>query len=108
MICGRVCFAGLVAGAFPGRARALVASSPPSTLSLPLVILTRVLQRPGARARGVRSVALGTRALDHRTDCLGYRLLDRKALTLRVLHHLSLIHISEPTRRTPISYAVFC
>ena len=23
-------------------------------------------------------------------------------------HHLSLIHISEPTRRTPISYAVFC
>src|SRR5664279_3148752 len=22
--------------------------------------------------------------------------------------HLSLIHISEPTRRTPISYAVFC
>src|SRR5664279_1786164 len=30
----------------------------------------------------------------------------------RYLHvgcvHLSLIHISEPTRRTPISYAVFC
>src|SRR5664279_4031273 len=24
------------------------------------------------------------------------------------LWHLSLIHISEPTRRTPISYAVFC
>ena len=24
------------------------------------------------------------------------------------LHQLSLIHISEPTRRTPISYAVFC
>src|SRR5665647_3222752 len=23
-------------------------------------------------------------------------------------HELSLIHISEPTRRTPISYAVFC
>src|SRR5665647_786920 len=23
-------------------------------------------------------------------------------------HRLSLIHISEPTRRTPISYAVFC
>src|SRR5664279_6561202 len=32
--------------------------------------------------------------------------------TLQVLgqveFHLSLIHISEPTRRTPISYAVFC
>src|SRR5680860_576854 len=26
----------------------------------------------------------------------------------RQLGHLSLIHISEPTRRTPISYAVFC
>src|SRR5664279_5448481 len=25
-----------------------------------------------------------------------------------VVHNLSLIHISEPTRRTPISYAVFC
>ena len=25
-----------------------------------------------------------------------------------VLQNLSLIHISEPTRRTPISYAVFC
>ena len=24
------------------------------------------------------------------------------------MEHLSLIHISEPTRRTPISYAVFC
>src|SRR5680860_986354 len=24
------------------------------------------------------------------------------------VHDLSLIHISEPTRRTPISYAVFC
>ena len=27
---------------------------------------------------------------------------------MRVLKSLSLIHISEPTRRTPISYAVFC
>src|SRR5680860_1736121 len=26
----------------------------------------------------------------------------------RMCMHLSLIHISEPTRRTPISYAVFC
>src|SRR5665647_1059903 len=26
----------------------------------------------------------------------------------RLLDDLSLIHISEPTRRTPISYAVFC
>src|SRR5665647_3753509 len=27
---------------------------------------------------------------------------------VRVFKNLSLIHISEPTRRTPISYAVFC
>src|SRR5680860_350489 len=27
---------------------------------------------------------------------------------IRTSEHLSLIHISEPTRRTPISYAVFC
>ena len=25
-----------------------------------------------------------------------------------IIYDLSLIHISEPTRRTPISYAVFC
>ena len=31
----------------------------------------------------------------------------RQALTL-LMATLSLIHISEPTRRTPISYAVFC
>src|SRR5680860_427451 len=30
------------------------------------------------------------------------------AAGLDVLYDLSLIHISEPTRRTPISYAVFC
>ena len=28
--------------------------------------------------------------------------------TSRRIQNLSLIHISEPTRRTPISYAVFC
>src|SRR5680860_735482 len=32
--------------------------------------------------------------------------MDAQSVELRVA--LSLIHISEPTRRTPISYAVFC
>src|SRR5665647_46186 len=32
--------------------------------------------------------------------------IDHEALELSI--NLSLIHISEPTRRTPISYAVFC
>src|SRR5665647_1213373 len=31
-----------------------------------------------------------------------------EAALLRQMQDLSLIHISEPTRRTPISYAVFC
>src|SRR5665647_364865 len=34
---------------------------------------------------------------------------DRDLMTVVAKHNfLSLIHISEPTRRTPISYAVFC
>src|SRR5665647_3946100 len=32
----------------------------------------------------------------------------RRLLMRRLRRNLSLIHISEPTRRTPISYAVFC
>src|SRR5665647_3179192 len=40
--------------------------------------------------------------LDEALASLGEK--DRQAVLLR----LSLIHISEPTRRTPISYAVFC
>src|SRR5665647_1774236 len=31
-----------------------------------------------------------------------------RTIGMRSAYHLSLIHISEPTRRTPISYAVFC
>src|SRR5665647_2568996 len=33
---------------------------------------------------------------------------DRTEMALEATWKLSLIHISEPTRRTPISYAVFC
>src|SRR5664279_6041757 len=34
--------------------------------------------------------------------------LRERRLELKTAEDLSLIHISEPTRRTPISYAVFC
>ena len=34
--------------------------------------------------------------------------LDIRTGTNNITIALSLIHISEPTRRTPISYAVFC
>src|SRR5665647_3842025 len=46
-----------------------------------------------------------TSASNPDTD-LGVLLGDIQASTPAM--HLSLIHISEPTRRTPISYAVFC
>src|SRR5665647_2512149 len=35
-------------------------------------------------------------------------LIDEEAVVKEAVRCLSLIHISEPTRRTPISYAVFC
>src|SRR5680860_1776025 len=37
-----------------------------------------------------------------------YTMLDQKSDATQMVQDLSLIHISEPTRRTPISYAVFC
>ena len=43
-----------------------------------------------------------------------YHLLEKlrwtadREISARIVTQLSLIHISEPTRRTPISYAVFC
>src|SRR5665647_3852188 len=43
----------------------------------------------------------------HHCDCTGLlNFVVREFLQVNV--SLSLIHISEPTRRTPISYAVFC
>src|SRR5665647_3799823 len=33
---------------------------------------------------------------------------ESKSVSTELISRLSLIHISEPTRRTPISYAVFC
>ena len=42
-----------------------------------------------------------------RVESAQLTLAEIKAATLKVMY-LSLIHISEPTRRTPISYAVFC
>ena len=41
----------------------------------------------------------------HPTEAMRRTLLHKQQ---NIARHLSLIHISEPTRRTPISYAVFC
>src|SRR5680860_498444 len=40
--------------------------------------------------------------------CVDYRGRGQSAYDEKWENYLSLIHISEPTRRTPISYAVFC
>src|SRR5680860_1800810 len=40
--------------------------------------------------------------------CTEATLIENNFIHYRFILDLSLIHISEPTRRTPISYAVFC
>src|SRR5665647_246797 len=40
--------------------------------------------------------------------CQPFKLISRDRRRKKKTLKLSLIHISEPTRRTPISYAVFC
>ena len=52
------------------------------------------------------------RQLMHRVhpdaEAFSTRAYDFTAQEINEAYDLSLIHISEPTRRTPISYAVFC
>src|SRR5665647_895163 len=45
---------------------------------------------------------------DHPLRVIAAGRTDTGVHALSQVIHLSLIHISEPTRRTPISYAVFC
>src|SRR5680860_1606519 len=57
---------------------------------------------PGDRAYlGVAQLSMGETLAQKRK-------LAERPRNPHVLSGLSLIHISEPTRRTPISYAVFC
>src|SRR5680860_1077195 len=57
-----------------------------------------------------RGFALQARITTLLTGLSGLYLVYKLNLWQRFLHieSVSLIHISEPTRRTPISYAVFC
>ena len=51
---------------------------------------------------------LGKKKATDREKMIGQSIGYRYDVNLLPDYSLSLIHISEPTRRTPISYAVFC
>src|SRR5665647_3528022 len=59
---------------------------------------------------GAGAVCGNLLSIGHGFQPLAERRIDSTGLffTPAMRHFLSLIHISEPTRRTPISYAVFC
>src|SRR5665647_3685532 len=60
----------------------------------------RLVPIESAQIAGVSYKTIGDAGLEYLTDLTGN-------VTVPTML-LSLIHISEPTRRTPISYAVFC
>src|SRR5680860_1672141 len=67
------------------------------------VVVVKAQVKVGGRGKagGVKVAKSVDEAAEKAGQILG---MDIKGHTV----HLSLIHISEPTRRTPISYAVFC
>src|SRR5665647_2664544 len=70
----------------------------------------RILLEDPARSYHAKQRVMDNDLFDNRL-IKGDNLLALKALEAEFAlwqAHLSLIHISEPTRRTPISYAVFC
>src|SRR5665647_869545 len=78
-----------------------------SQLTLSEVARITGLTRAAARRFLITLVELGYVRSDERLFALRPRVLELGYAYLSSLS-LSLIHISEPTRRTPISYAVFC
>ena len=74
-----------------------------------LITVTEVRMTPDLKTARVYVIPLGGTDTKETVRILTeYSHLVRKALSKRLDIKLSLIHISEPTRRTPISYAVFC
>src|SRR5664279_3040974 len=69
-----------------------------------------VLVIPKEHIASFYDVSAAHTAMLGRIMALAPRLMRENGVTngFRTLLNLSLIHISEPTRRTPISYAVFC
>ena len=63
-----------------------------------------IVKKAEERARILVSEAEIVRAAQQRAS----EIVSAAQTEARTVRQLSLIHISEPTRRTPISYAVFC
>src|SRR5665647_3985681 len=98
-------------------------SSPPSSELTSAVSYESPPSRDGNIERGLRSLRYLTQHLTTLADdnhappvyrpcgphvSMSFRYMSSLGKVLRVASNLSLIHISEPTRRTPISYAAFC
>src|SRR5664279_2672203 len=68
----------------------------------------------GTTGRFMKYLIFVSDAKDAKRNALPVSILQRSSQNscstgmIDMEYHLSLIHISEPTRRTPISYAVFC
>src|SRR5680860_998219 len=81
-----------------------------SRLHNPPLRAVRGLHRPGSPApgRGTVNRACGDPVQLGAAGCVGGLSARDHGSSCAPRIELSLIHISEPTRRTPISYAVFC
>src|SRR5665647_3668492 len=81
-------------------------------LRLPDVVAKRVAPKGRIKAFALEPSVTINNQWSHRYTMVEVTGLDRTGLlyelTATLSKLLSLIHISEPTRRTPISYAVFC
>ena len=71
---------------------------------------TTAIKKRLASALGISKYALSPPSLTSNIEIMHtlFKLDDKFPLYIGKHNNLSLIHISEPTRRTPISYAVFC
>src|SRR5664279_1784418 len=84
---------------FAERSRLLITAAELFEGELPDIahVVTTEMGKPFAQAKGEAAKCAS-----------GFRWFAEHAEALLADQQVSLIHISEPTRRTPISYAVFC
>src|SRR5680860_1436098 len=88
-------------------ARAADLAEPPASYS-PTFGNFSATHYPWARRAAYAGLLSGLQGMGPGYDFWAPATRGEGCVVLYNLLHLSLIHISEPTRRTPISYAVFC